>query len=324
MKVFVTGASGFLGAAVVDALSARHHDVVRLVRRPQPATERAVDVIGDVRHPAAWIDALRGADAVIHLAAAKGGDFHTQFATTVLGTEALLGAMHTAGVRRLVHISTFSVYDYRALPIGSVLDEDSPLEARPLDRDEYAQTKLAQEALVRDFAAQGGEVTVVRPGAIYGPGNLWNAGMVLVLPGDLGVAYSPRGRLKLTYVDNCADAIVLATERREAIGTTLNIVDDETPSQLRYRRAMRRAGLPVPHELPVPYRVARAGADVLAFANRRFLGGRAKFPAFAVPAKLDSQYRPLRYPNQRAKQVLGWQPRYDLAQALARIAGARS
>lgn len=320
MRLFVTGASGFLGDAVVRAASARGHDVVRLVRSAPAPRDGVTDVLGDVRHPHAWEHALAGADAVVHLAAAKGGDFHTQFATTVLGTEALLGAMARTGVRRLVHVSTFSVYDYRALDVGGVLDEDAPLEARPADRDEYAQTKLVQEQLVRAFAADGGEVTVVRPGAVYGPGNLWDAGAAVVLPGNLGIAYSPCGRQKLTYVENCADAIVLAAERREAIGETLNIVDDHLPTQLGFRRAMKRAGLPVPREVPVPYRVARAGADLLALVNRRCFAGRAKFPAFVVPAKLDSQYRPLRYPNDRAKRVLGWKPRHSLDDALRRIA----
>lgn len=338
MRLFVTGASGFLGAAVVDAAVARGHDVVQLVRRPssRPAgppedgtgsTGRAagagspgfvVDVIGDVRDPRGWEAQLDGIDAVVHLAAAKQGDFHTQFASTVLGTEALLGAMERQRVTRLVHISTFSVYDYRALPVGSLLDEASPIEARPTDRDDYAQTKLVQERLVRDFAVAGGAVTIVRPGAVYGPGNLWNGGLAAVLPGGLGLAFSPRGRLKLTYVENCAEAIVLASERDEAIGTTIDVVDDDLPTQQEYAAALARHGFSVPRAVPVPYRVARGVSGALAFANRHAVGGRAKFPGIAVPAKLDAQFRPLRYSNERAKRVLGWQPRYTLDAALAR------
>lgn len=325
MKLFVTGASGFLGSAVVDAAVARGHEVVRLVRTvaaPGQARPGVTDVEGDVRYRATWDRALAGVDAVVHLAAAKGGDFHTQFATTVLGTEVLLGAMRDAGVRRLVHISTFSVYDYRAVPVRGVLDERSPLEARPLDRDDYAQTKLVQERLVQAFADEGGLVTIIRPGAVYGPGNLWNAGMAAVLPGGLGLAFAPFGRQKLTYVDNCADAIVLAAERSQAIGATIDVVDDHQPTQRAFARAQRRAGLPVARAVPVPYRLAMAFATALDAVNRRFIGGRAKLPGIVVPARLDAQFRPLRYPNDEAKRILGWTPRVSLDAALARSASA--
>lgn len=319
MKLFVTGASGFVGAAVVETSLAHGHQVTRLVRRFDGVHRVGVtDVEGDIRHPALWAHALAGTDAVVHLAAAKGGDFHTQFATTVLGTEALLDAMRAAGVHRLVHVSTFAVYDYRAIPLGGLLDERSPIEARPLDRDDYAQTKIVQEQLVHAFAADGGEVTVVRPGAVYGPGNLWNAGLAAVLPGGVGLAFSPFGRQKLTYVKNCADAIVLAAERPQAIGAVVNIVDDDQPTQRAFARAQRRHGLPVPRAIPVPYRIACALAQLLDLGNRRFARGRAKLPGIVVPARLDAQYRPLRYANDEAQRVLGWRPQYTLDDALAR------
>jgi len=69
--------------------------------------------------------------------------------------------------------------------------------------------------------------------------------------------------------------------------------------------------------------VASAAAEVLAFANRRLVGGRAKFPGIVVPATLDAQYRPLRYPNDVAKRVLGWQPRWTLDEALLRVVKER-
>jgi len=189
MKLFVTGSTGFVGNAVVTARLERGHDVVALVR---PATsldevlwakQQAVTIArGDLRRRGGWEEELGACDAVIHLAAAGSGDFYTQFAATVLATENLLAAMAASGPRRLVHISSFSVYDYRAVRDGDPLDETSPLEARPTERDDYLQTKLIQEEMVRRFEREhDAAVTILRPGAIYGPGKLWNAGRAVRL-----------------------------------------------------------------------------------------------------------------------------------------------
>lgn len=331
MKLFVTGANGFVGTAVVECALERGHELVAMVRPSTKLDQIAwakapgVSVVrGDLRRRGDWEQGLAGCDAVLHLAAAGSGDFYTQFAATVIGTEHLLAAMAAADLLRLVHISSFSLYDYRAVRDGDPLDEASPIEARPLDRDDYLQTKLMQEEMVRRFEREhGAKVTILRPGAIYGPGKLWNAGRAIRLSGSVWMAFGRSSIQKLTYVENCAEAIVLAAERAEAIGRTLNIVDDDLPTQREYESAMRRAGFDdLGRTVSVPVRLVRAVATSLAAINRWRFGGRAKLPAFVVPAKMESQYRPLRYPNAAAKRVLGWQPRFTLDEALRRTKDA--
>lgn len=325
MKVFVTGANGFLGTSVVRALRAHGHTVVALVRSPSSApaawaSDDQVSVVqGDLRVPAAWAPSLADVQAVVHLAAAKSGDFHEQFAQTVGGTEQLLAAMQSAGVRRLVHISTFSVYDYLAPARGSLLDERSPLESDPTARDEYAQTKLVQERLVRDF---DGELVIIRPGLIYGPDAWWNAGRAMRVAGNWWLQIAPEGVLNLTHVDNCAEAIALAVETRAGVGATINIVDDDLPTRRRYERLLRAAGLDHGHSLPVPYPVAAFGASVLHRINARWFGGRAKLPGVAVPAKQAARFKPFTYDHSVATELLGWQPRTSLAEAIASAAVA--
>jgi nucleoside-diphosphate-sugar epimerase len=323
MKLFVTGAGGFVGRAVVAEARSRGHDVVAMVRstNQDPEAAGASTVVGDLRQDGPWVAALAACDAVIHLAAST-GDFYDQMASTVVGTERLLAAMRDKGVKRLVHISTFSVYDYRAISMKGWLDEASPLETRPEDRDDYTQTKLVQEQLVRNFAASIGEVVVIRPGAIYGPGKLWDAGLTVRLFGTTWAAIAPNGIQKLTYVGNCALAIVLAAEVDGAIGQTLNVVDDDLPTQREFAAAMARHGFEVPRALPVPYRLAAFGAVAINKVNKRFFSGRARLPTFVVPAKLDSRFKPLHYSNDRAKRVLGWQPVTTLDEALATIASS--
>ncbi|MFV0260107.1 MAG: NAD-dependent epimerase/dehydratase family protein [Acidimicrobiales bacterium] len=335
MRLFVTGAGGFIGRAVVREALADGHEVVALVRRATDAARFAPDppangstpappshrrrlrvVAGDVRNPAPWQDELAGCDAVIHLAASF-ADFADQFAVTVVGTERLLGAMDAAGVRRLTLISTFSVYDYASIASRSVLDESSPVASDPQRYDDYTVTKIEQERLAREWAAatEGAELTVLRPGAVYGPDRWWDGGRVLSL-GPVPVSAGPRVRMKLIHVDDCARAMVAAAVVPEAVGETLNIVSDDPPTQQRFERALRDGGLVEGHSVPVPYAALKAFALAVDATDRYLLGGRARLPWFGSPARVDAMLRPLRYSNDRAKRVLGWAPRVTLTQAV--------
>jgi nucleoside-diphosphate-sugar epimerase len=322
VKLAVTGAAGFLGRAVVDAALARGHQVVAVVRsEPAQGDHRDVEWVRcDLRQPSGLATALAGVDAVLHLAATKDGDFHTQFAGTVIGTENLLEAVRQAGVPRVVAISSFSVYDFAHLPRGALLDEDRPLERAPQRRDDYARTKLAQEDLVRRFEQEGAaEVVVLRPGLVFGPGEVWHS----LLGSPLGPVFlrvGGRAVLPLTYVANCAEAVVLAAEVPGAAGTTLNVVDDDLPTQAQYARAAA-AVVPAPRMVTVPWPVMRSVARLVDTGASRLLGPDAKLPGIVVPHRLDARFKPLRYSNQRARSVLGWAPRVHWRQALTASAG---
>src|SRR5687768_13362229 len=117
MKLLITGASGFLGRYTVAEALRRGHSVRAMVRSGNdPARfgwEGSPDlelVRADLRSRKGLVEALAGVDAVVHLAAAKSGDVYEQYAGTVVATENLLWAMTEARVKRLVHISSFSVY----------------------------------------------------------------------------------------------------------------------------------------------------------------------------------------------------------------------
>lgn len=321
MRLAVTGANGFVGRYVVSEALRGGHDVVAVVR-PQADLSAlawhdhpAVTVVrDDLRRPTDLPGGLAGVDAVVHLAAVKGGDFAEQFAGTVVGTENLLAGMGEAGLDRLVLVSSFSVYDHRRPPRGVAFDESVPLAADPLVRDDYARTKLLQEELVSRFAVDGGRVTVVRPGIVYGRGELWHA----CLGAGLGGAFllvGPRGRMPLTYVENAAAAIVLAATVDRAVGQTVNIVDDDQPTRDTFARFVGDHDPDPPRLVPVPWPVLR-GLATLAWAVReRLVGGQAQLPGLLVPARLEARFGSRRYSNDRARRVLGWVPvhRWDTA-----------
>ena len=339
MKILVTGATGFVGRyTVAAAVEAGHH--VRALVRPAGSTaplgrfadHPAVELVrADLRSPDGLDEVVADLDAVVHLAAAKAGDFATQFAGTVLATENLLGAMRRAGVGLLVGVSTFSVYDYRAMANGELVTEDSPIDETPANRDEYAQTKLIQEKLYRRFTLDepwtgrgDARVVIVRPGMIYGRDNLWHA----LLGADIGPRFlkiGSKATMPLTYVENCADAFVLAAEALAADpcsvdGEVINVVDDDLPTQADYARAVEQA-IEAPASVSVPWPMMNGAAALLERGNDLLFDGRAKFPGIVVPDRLHARFKPLTYSNATAKRLLGWKPNLDLAAAIARSVG---
>jgi len=326
MKLLVTGASGFLGRHIVAQAVRRGHDVRAQIR---PVTDVGylgwedhpnVDIVrADLRSKAGLVDLVRGCDAVVSNAACKAGDFYTQFAGTVITTENILEAMAEADVKRLVSVSTFSVYGFLKMKDGELLDESSPLDDDPSDRDEYAQTKLEQESLALGFAKEhGGQVTVVRPGVVYGKDNTWTARVGMELGTDRCMIVGGRTLLPLTYVENCAEAIVLCAEKEQAVGQTYNIVDDELPTHKSYIQALNQSREPRMKTLPMPWLIWKSIAAFGLLVNKILFKRRAKVPSILRPAALHARCKPNKYTNKLIKESLTWQPQFGLEEALRR------
>lgn len=308
MRVLVTGAGGFLGRAVVEAALAAGHGVVAMHRPaslPVAAAMPNVEILpGDLRQRGAWEGALGGIDAVIHCAAAATGDIAAQLAGTVLATENLLAAL-PPGLRRFVHVSSFSVYDFSAPGWHGTLDEETPLEPAPLRRDAYTQTKLQQERMVRAHcAAVAIPLVVARPGAIYGPGKDWGFGKAMSA-GRFDLVFAPLSRMRLIHVRNCAEALVAALDVPVAGEALVNLVDSEQPSHWAFHRAARRAGAGAGIGVPVPYLAVRALGGLAWLASRAFFGGRARLPEWLDLPRQEVRWRHLRYGNALSQRLLG-------------------
>lgn len=336
MKVLVTGAAGFLGRYVVAAAVRCGHSVRALVRPasktvpPSWIDHPQVEVVcGDLRARRGIGTFVAGVDVVIHLAATKEGDLYEQFAGTVIATENLLDTMDEEGVRRLVVTSSFSVYEYLHRWGWSVLDESSPLADEPRLRDEYCQTKLVQERVIRDWCdrtPQGLQrrAVILRPGAIFGRDNLWTGRIGTLLGNGWCIRTGAMARIPLSYVENCADAAVAGAENRGPDRlAVLNIVDDEQPSQRRYLSALRKHMAGPSHVIPVPWIVIRLLARLAWLTNAILFRGTAKVPGLFVPARLHARCKPLRYTNAKAVSVLGWRPRFSWREGLERACGKK-
>lgn len=328
MKLLVTGASGFLGKHVVAELLRRGHGVRAMVR---PGTDESrlpwcgsdVEFAKvDMRSRTGLVDAVRGVDVVIHTAATKSGDLYEQLGGTVVATENLLDAMKEAGVEHIVGISSFSVYEYLGRYGGGLINEGSKLAVEPGKRDEYCQTKLLQEKLIREYATEHRwRWTILRPGVIYGRGNTWTARLGVKLSESRWLLTGLRARLPLSYVENCADAIALSMENVSAYNQVINVIDDECPSQLSYARKIAYYERERPRLIPIPWTAMRVIARFGRLTNIILFGGRAKIPGIFDPAKLHARCKPMRYSNSCLHNVLDWRQRYTLDEALERSYG---
>lgn len=323
MRVLITGASGFLGQAVVRAAAGAGFEVLALVR-PTANVDRLawpdnVEILrGDLRQKGEWRSRI-DVDAVVHLAAAPSGDLATQFAGTVQATENLLDNLPLQSIRKFVHVSSFSVYDFSANPARGIVDEATALEPKPEARDAYTITKMIQERLVAETCDTAGtDCIIIRPGAIYGPGKDWDFGRALSV-GKYDLVFAPGAIFRLTYVDNCADAIVKAISVPSGAARILNIVDDELPSFWKFHRACRRAGAPAGFAIPVPWLILAGLGRFVRLLNKVAFRNRAKLPELLEYRRQQARWRPLRYSNALARSVLNWSPAIGLEEGVSRM-----
>lgn len=340
-RLLLTGATGFLGDAIAAAaLEAGWH--LRVVVRDAAAVRAkpwGTHPNLDIRHcdlaaPQARADldaALETVDAVIHAAGAMTGDDQGHRRNTVEPTRTLVEVMTArAPSPVLVLISSLSVYNYASLPMGSTLDETTPLEPEPGLRDAYCRAKLAQEAVVRVAAQRAGlRARIVRPGAIVGPGRLKTArlgfafGPLLIMPGGhaplpvIGVADCAALALSAATASPPAssDAAILEGDGwLEAI----NLVDPDQPDQQRYAAAIRPA-MGRCLTLRCPLSLARAPARAMALASLLVPGIAGHAPGPLRVETFDSRFKPLRFSAARAQDRLGWPQPRPFAETLKRF-----
>jgi UDP-glucose 4-epimerase len=326
MKILVTGANGFLGQHVVSALLARRHQV-RVLVRPAADLERTswrnqVDVFrADLRSTANLGSAFNGIDVLVHLAAAVTGGEDAQFAAGVVGTERLLSAMIGSGCRRVVLASSFSVYDWSN--IHGTLDENSPIEPREdlYARDGYSIAKWWQERVTRRFAeVHEWDLTVLRPGFIWGRDHAYLAALGQQV-GPVHFVIGPFTHMPMTHVENCADLFALSATDPRAVGHTFNVVDGPGSRIWSFLGEYLRRSGEGGFRIPIPY-TAAYGVVSAAFAT--IFQRNHKLPQILIPCRFESRLKPLRYTNERARRILGWNPPLTFEQCLARSFGPPS
>ena len=321
MRVLVTGATGMLGRGVAQALADRGDRVTVLQRHP--AGLGLGEVLADISDADAVLGALDGHEAVIHLAAKVNvvGPEREYQRVNVQGTRAVVDACVTAGVRRLVYVSSPSVAHSGTSLIGRGADPADPFAAR----GPYARSKAAAEQIA--LAADHGQLAVVavRPHLVWGPGDTQLVARVVdrARRGRLVLIGSGAALIDTTYVVNGVEALLAALDRCVlARGQALVVTNGEPRPVAELLSALcRAAGAPQPTR-HVPVSLARAGGAMVESLWRLTEDLRTEAAADDPPLTrfLVEQLSTAHWFDQRqTREVLQWEPRVSLDEGFAEL-----
>ena len=326
--ILITGAAGFIGAKVVENLLGRGFRTLRCFVRPSgnhakltslkdalQGRARLEIVTGNLLSREDCLAAADGAAVVYHLAAGRGEKMVADaFMNSVVATRNLLDACcKQPGLRRFLSVSSFSVYSNRDKPGGRLLDESCPVETQPeLRGDAYTFAKVKQDEIICEYGDKRGiPYVIVRPGVVYGPGNEAIHARVGINPFGLFLHLGGGNQIPLTYVDNCADAIVQAGIRSGIDGEVFNIVDDDLPSSRQFLRRYKK-NVKSFKSVYVPHAVSFA---LCCLWEKYHFWSKGQLPLAYSRRGWHAYWKKTRYSNRKLRS-LGWVPRVSTSEAL--------
>jgi len=314
MTNLITGATGFVGSQLVDDLLLRNEGVRALIRDRDKADglrQRGVQVVvGDVRSPDVFRALLENVEVVYHCAAAVGPQFSKReiYETNLTGVRYLLEALGSAQLGRLVLLSSVNVLGTRDLDPAT---EDLPCRR---SRDPAADVKIEAERLALDYHRRGVDVTVIRPGFIYGPRDPHNLPKLVraVQRGKFAFLGSRDNVVPIVHVSDVAQAMLLAGRTPAASGRVYQITDGSrtTVGELVDELA-RQLGCAAPRKV-LPYFVPWLGCQVFDVL-RLFTSKPAPINRAGLRFLGTSRYVDI----SRARRELGYEPRVFYREGIA-------
>jgi dihydroflavonol-4-reductase len=316
LKVLVTGASGFIGSRTIPKILEAGHEVVALVRDtsnreglPKQVEIREADLF-DISSLKA---AVEGVDIVVHFAAYF--DFYPSdealmFKVNVEGTTNLMNACVGTDVERFIYCSSTETIGPVRFPPGT---EDT--ELRPVFS--YGESKIYAEKVIRDITAETGLAhIIIRPTGVMGEGDLYIMyevaselynGKVFALPRDLSSEFM------FTHIDDVVAGFVAALTPMAALNNSFILCPDEPMSWEEFVEVVTERLEVKPPRLRVPAAAAKFGMTLLSpFKNRK------RMTFFWHGASVDMMHQNRVYSNEKAKRLLGWEPKVTMVEGLQR------
>jgi nucleoside-diphosphate-sugar epimerase len=307
-RIFLTGATGYIGTALARRLRGEGHEVRALVR---PSSNVAVleelgvlTFVGDIGERVSMREAMSGADWAIHAAAELdlGAPAARMEVANVAGSENVASLACKLGVPRFLSVS--SVAAFGGSPgDGSLAREETP-PALPMPT-RYSATKAAGERAIRQWAGRGLRVNTVFPGLVYGPpGKKRGANVLLrsIYLGRFPALVGADRRTSWVHLDDVVEALMLVMEKAPP-GRGYILAGDVVTTRDLARRIESLGGARAPRvELPIALAKAllRLGGPLYALRGRR--------PPLPVE-QMNSLRRHWAFSDERARRELGWSPR---------------
>lgn len=325
--ILVTGANGFIGSRVVRMLLSYGFKRVRCFARPtsnsgsleamiKEFSRAGVEIVkGNLLSRENCMTAADGVSIIYHLAAGIDKTFPGCFLNSVVTTRNLLDAvMKAQALKRFVNVSSLAVYSNEKIRRRGLMDESCEIDTKLVERyDPYAYGKSKQDEIVLEYArTKGLPYVIVRPGVTFGPGKTKIPGRVGIDTFGLFLHLGLNNRMPLTYVDNCAEAIVLAGLRRGVEGEVINIIDDDLPKGREFLR-MYKKQVQRFMSIPLPYQVFY----LFSYLWEKY----SKWSEGQLPPAFNRRtcavyFKGNTYSNKKAKELLGWQPRVRMREGL--------
>lgn len=317
MKVLVTGATGFTGSHLAKKLYRSGHDVRILVREKAKVSQfNDFDpeiIQGDIRDFYSVKLAVKGIDLVFHIAAAyrtAGIADRVYWDTHVKGTEHLLKAAFKSNVNRFVHCSTVGVHGHIAKNPANESYQFNP-------GDIYQMTKLeGEQKAVQFFKKTGLPVTIIRPCAIYGPGDMRLYKLFKLMTYKL-IPILGTGKIfyHMVYINDLVDAFILAAENENVIGESFIIGGEECYKLNRLLELIAKELNNAPLKIHIP---AKPFQFMGTICEKIFIPLGMNPPIYR--RRIDFFTKSRIFDISKSKKMMGFKPKIDLKEGISRTA----